>query len=78
MSLLARRSTKADDCFDSYLRWREASEDVRHAYRHWVNAGRQARDLGFAIYCAALDWEEHAASIYSARLTQPGAIARGR
>jgi len=34
--------------------WREASEDVRNAYRRWADCQPQERGLGFATYRAAL------------------------
>jgi len=61
----ARRSALADAFVDSWLAWREASEDVRTAYRSWSESARPQRALAFAGYRAALDREQHAASIHS-------------
>jgi hypothetical protein len=76
VSLLARRSEPADELFDSYLQWLQASEEVHQAYRHWANAEPQARGPEYAVYRSAVDREEAAASIYSARAAELGAIAR--
>ena len=60
-----RRSALADAFVDSRVSWREASEDVRAAYRWWTECARPQRGLAFAAYRAALDREQHAASIHS-------------
>jgi hypothetical protein len=60
-----RRSASADAFVDSWVSWREASEDVRVAYRRWSECARPQRALAFACYRAALDREQHAASIHS-------------
>ena len=59
------RSALADGFVDSWVSWREASEDVRAAYRWWSECARPQRPLAFAGYRAALDREQHAASIHS-------------
>lgn len=53
------------DFFDSYVRWREACEDVRLAYERSGTAERPDRGLAFAAFCAALDREEHAARMHA-------------
>jgi hypothetical protein len=60
-----RCSTLADAFVDSWVSWREASEDVRAAYRLWSECAWPERALAFAFYGAALAREEHAASIHS-------------
>jgi hypothetical protein len=55
----------ADEFFDSYLRWREACEDLRTAYERWRNCEPPQRFLAFDGYRAALDREEHAAHKHS-------------
>ena len=57
--------TIVDEFFDSYLRWREACDDVRAAYDRWDNCAPQERVLAFEGYCAALDREEGAAHVHS-------------
>jgi hypothetical protein len=74
--LKSRRSAIVDDVFESYECWREACEDVRTAYRRWADCKPQERGLGFAIYRAALEREEHAASIHSDLAERLGALAR--
>ena len=63
--LLKRRSAFADEFINSYVCWREACEDVRTAYRRWLNCDAGERGLGFAAYRAALEREEHASSVHS-------------
>ena len=60
-----RPSALGDAFVDSWVSWREASEDVRTAYRCWSECAIRHRDLAFAVYRAALDREEHTASIHS-------------
>ncbi len=55
----------ADEFFDSYLRWREASEDLRTAYEEWGSCEPSQRIFRFEAYRAALDREERAASVHS-------------
>ena len=58
------RDAAADALIDSYVAWREASSDVRAAYRRWSAARSPDRELAFAGYRAALQQEEHAAGVY--------------
>jgi hypothetical protein len=60
-----RRSALADAFVDSWVSWRESCEEVRNAYRWWTECPRPQRALAFAGYRAALDREQHAASIHS-------------
>jgi hypothetical protein len=39
----------ADEFLDSYVRWREACEDVRIAYECWGNCKPPQRALGFKV-----------------------------
>jgi hypothetical protein len=55
----------ADEFFDSYLRWREASEDLRTAYELWGSSEPSQRIFRFEAYRAALDREERAARVHS-------------
>jgi hypothetical protein len=75
-SLIRRRSALADEVVASHRSWREASENVRTAYRRWVDSAPHKRDLEFAIYRVALDMEERAAIIYSERSVRAEALAR--
>jgi len=58
---------------DSWVSWRQASEDVHTAYRWWSECARPERALAFAGYRAALDREQQAASVLSdwAELVHP-------
>ena len=60
-----RRAALADAFVDSWVCWREASEDVRTAYRCWNESAGRHRGHAFERYRGALDREQHAASIYS-------------
>jgi hypothetical protein len=71
-----RRSALADQLFESYLSWREACENVRTAYRRWVDSAPHRCDLEFATYRVALDLEERAAMVYSERSERVAALAR--
>jgi hypothetical protein len=51
---------------ESYVRWREACEEVRLAYERSETSERPDRRMAFAAFCAALDREEHAASLHAA------------
>jgi hypothetical protein len=72
-----RRSTLADAFVESWVSWREASEDVRTAYWWWSECARPRRALAFAGYRAALDREQHAASIHSDWAERVGALGPG-
>jgi hypothetical protein len=62
----ARRSAwLREDFFESYVRWRQACEEVRQAYEHWSGAERCDRGLAFAAFCAALDREGQAANVHA-------------
>ena len=54
-----------DRFVDSWVSWREASEDVHAAYRWWSECARSQRALAFACYRAALDHEQYAANVHS-------------
>jgi hypothetical protein len=54
-----------DEFLESYVSWREASEDVRTAHEHWVKCETHRRRVAFESYRAALDWEEHAARVHA-------------
>jgi hypothetical protein len=53
-----------DEFLESYVRWREASEEVRSADEHWRTCERHRRRAAFECYRAALDWEDYAARIH--------------
>jgi hypothetical protein len=54
-----------EDFFESYVRWREACEEVRLAYERWDSADRWDRGLAFGAFCAALDREGQAARVHA-------------
>jgi hypothetical protein len=53
-----------DEFLESYVRWREASEDARSAHEHWRTCEPHRRRVAFECYRAALDWEDYAACIH--------------
>jgi hypothetical protein len=53
-----------DEFLESYVCWREASQDVRTAHEHWATCAPHRRHVAFESYRAALDSEEHAAWMY--------------
>lgn len=61
------RHRPADEAFELYLGWRQASSACESAYRHWATVAH-SRDgaLAFATYTAALDREHQAAAQYEA------------
>jgi hypothetical protein len=59
----------ADEFLYSWVRWREACEDVHSAYRYWATCGPKESELAFEVYLAALDREEQAARIHARRST---------
>jgi hypothetical protein len=65
----------ADEFFDSYLRWREACDDLRTAYDRWHTCDPPQRFLAFDGYRAALDREERAAHTHSDLAERLGASA---
>jgi hypothetical protein len=56
---------RRSDFLDSYVRWREACEEVRAAYERAGKAEWPDRGLAFAAFLAALDREEHAARLHA-------------
>jgi hypothetical protein len=58
---------------DQYVRWREGCAAVAAAYQTWRTAEAQHRELAFAMYSAALDREEEAASSYQVAVARVSA-----
>jgi hypothetical protein len=56
------------DYVNSYVRWHEECDTVRHAYRLWQRADLEARAWLCALYDAALDYEEEAARELQGRI----------
>jgi hypothetical protein len=54
----------ADEFLESYVRWREASEEVRSADEHWRTCEPHERREAFECYRAALASEDHAARMH--------------
>jgi hypothetical protein len=58
------RDRLVDSAVDTYVEWREESQDVRGAYQRWAVSGLVDRELAFRAYHAALDREEKAALVH--------------
>jgi hypothetical protein len=58
------RDRLVDATIDSYVEWREESDDVRGAYQRWAVSALVDRELAFRAYRAALDREEKAALVH--------------
>jgi hypothetical protein len=54
-----------DAFFESYVGWREACAAAGAAYERGRDSETAGRGLAFAAFLAALDGEEHAASMHS-------------
>jgi hypothetical protein len=65
-----------DQFLESYVRWREACEEVRSAYELWHKCTPSQRSVGFKTYLAALDREELAARVHSSRAKELRAATR--
>jgi hypothetical protein len=65
-----------DQFVESYVRWREACEEVRCAYELWHKCTPSHRSVGFKTYLAALDREEVAARLHSSRANELRAATR--
>jgi hypothetical protein len=66
----------ADEFIESYVRWREACEDVASTYARWQECEPPQRGLAFDSYRAALSREEHAAHMYSESSERVRALER--
>jgi hypothetical protein len=64
-----------DEFLESYVAWREASEDVRAADEHWRTCEPRRRRVAFECYRFALASEERAAHIYFDRTARVRALA---
>jgi hypothetical protein len=66
----AMRERLVDEAFRHYLDWRDECALVAAAYRNWSSSSDSDSVLAFAVYVAALDREERAASQYQAFLRE--------
>lgn len=64
-----------DRLIELYCDWRTACSEVRAAYELFAAAPAEDRDLAYAVYGAALDREESAASEYSRQLMRVARLA---
>jgi hypothetical protein len=73
------RSELVDEMMEMYVAWREACIALRKAYEQWSTVRVAERELAFATYQAALDWEEQASRVYADRVSGVGrALADAR
>ena len=63
------RDDDADALVEGYVAWREGCAAVRGAYERWTRCTPADQGLAFAGYTAALEREEHAASVYESWVT---------
>jgi hypothetical protein len=54
----------ADALIDAYVEWRKECAFVHAAYLLWSHSNASGRQFAFHVYLAALEQEEHAASVY--------------
>jgi hypothetical protein len=64
-----------DELFERYVSWHEECQAVRVAYRRWADSGRGERRLSYAVYLAALDREQVAASTFADHVERVRRIA---
>jgi hypothetical protein len=57
-----------DNLMEAYVDWREECATLAHAYEGWASCAAPDRDMTFAAYRAALDREQQASAVYSARV----------
>jgi hypothetical protein len=57
-----------DDLMEAYVAWREESAILVRAYESWASGEAVDRDMAFAAYRSALDREQQASAVYSARV----------
>jgi hypothetical protein len=69
-------SVLVDEFMDSYVRWREACEDVASAYARWRSSETRDHAAAFAAYRASLDREDRAAEIHADWANRVTASAR--
>jgi hypothetical protein len=60
-----RHARLIDETVEAYVDWREESAAVWDAYERWDWASAADARLAFAAYCAAVDREERASSVYA-------------
>jgi hypothetical protein len=64
------RAELIDEMLERYVDWREQCVAVAETYERWSNGSIDNRKLGFEVYKAALDLEEHASLIYAERVNR--------
>jgi hypothetical protein len=72
-SALARSAI--DELLERYVSWLEECQAVRVAYRRWADSRRGERRESYAVYLAALDREQVAASTYARHIERVRRIA---
>ena len=64
------REELLDEAVDAYVDWREESTGVWDAYERWRRAPAGDAPFAFSAYCAAVDREERASSVYADLMTR--------
>lgn len=75
MNVLSRKRL-VDTLVEAYVGWREACARVEDTYRDWAIEPGSRDQIGFELYMAALDAEEHAAEIYGRLARRAGQLHR--
>ncbi len=72
---MKRQSRKEllDEAVDAYVDWREESTGVWDAYERWRRAPAADAPFAYSAYCAAVDREERASSVYADLMTRAAA-----
>jgi hypothetical protein len=70
----ARRRAVVEAAVAAYSQWQEECAAVRSAYRRWASASAVDEPLAFDAYKAALDREQHAATLYARLIRRAGRL----
>lgn len=70
--MIFSHSRLVDKMIDAYVDWREASDLVKDAYRHWGSATGSAASTAHGFYSTALDHEERTAEVYAGLVRRVG------
>ena len=71
-----RRDRLVDELVVAYVDWRESCARVDDAYGFWANEAADGGRIAFALYGAALDAEERAATVYAQIVRRADKVSR--
>jgi hypothetical protein len=69
-----RHQAAVTGVFAAYTEWRTDCAAATETYRSWVTAPASEKAAAFAVYSAALDWEEYAANRYASLMRRAGQL----